>query len=151
MAYSTQDDIQTAVGGLTKLAQLSDQEGNLGGGVNVTVITKAIAQADAVIDSYTGHRFGVPMSPVPPSINAMSAQWAARLLRRWLYQGQPGNVTDQDHDQEVIDREWLDGVSKGTISLGLVPIPPPAVTVTDKVGERDSTLIVSRRRLRGYA
>ncbi len=56
-----------------------------------------------------------------------------------------------DTDQEVIDREWLDGVSKGLISLGIEPTPAPAVTVTDRVGARDCSLTVSKRKLRGYA
>lgn len=148
MAYSTLDDLETAVGGLFKLAQLTDQDGLLGGAVNTAKGDKAIKLADAAIDSYTGHRFGVPMSPVPDSIMALSTQWAARLLRRWLYNGQP---LQDDIDQEVIDRKWLVGVADGTISLGLQPTPPPSPDVSDAVGARDSTLNVSRAKLRGYA
>lgn len=150
MAYCTQDDVQVAVGGLAKLAQLSDQDGLLGGGVDAAVVAKAIRHADSAIDSYTGHRFGVPMSPVPSVVADMSTSWAARLLRRWQ-QSNNGMTLQDDINQEEIDRKWLDGVSKGTISLGIEPTPGPASTVTDKTGERDPSLIVSRRRLRGYA
>ena len=150
MAYCTQDDVQVAVGGLAKLAQLSDQDGLLGGGVDATVVVKAIQHADSAIDSYTGHRFGVPMSPVPTVVSSMSAQWAARLLRRWQ-QGNAGLTLQDDIDQEKTDRAWLKGVGDGTISLGQEPTPAPASIVTDKTGTRDSTLIVSRLRLRGYA
>lgn len=150
MAYCTQDDVQVAVGGLAKLAQLSDQDGLLGGAVDANTVAKAIQHADSAIDSYTGHRFGVPMSPVPFVVASMSAQWAARLLRRWQ-QGNNGMPLQDDIDQEKTDRAWLKGVGDGTISLGQEPTPGPASTITDKTGERDPSLIVSRRRLRGFA
>lgn len=148
MAYCTQADVQVAVGGAIKLAQLSDQDNQLAGGVNIAAVAAAIAEACAEMDSYIGHRYAVPLSPVPLPVNSKAAAWAARVLRRNAYNGQP--LVD-DIDREKMDREWLEGVADGTISLGIEPTPTKASIVTDKAGLRDPTLIVSRLRLRGYA
>jgi phage gp36-like protein len=148
MAYCTQADVQVAVGGAIKLAQLSDQDNLLAGGVNTSAVSAAIAEACAEMDSYIGHRYAVPLSPVPLTVASKAAAWAARVLRRNAYNGQP--LID-DIDREKIDREWLDGVADGTISLGIEPTPVKASIVNDKAGLRDPTLIVSRLRLRGYA
>jgi phage gp36-like protein len=148
MAYCTQLDVQIAVGGLIKLAQLSDQDNLLGGAVNAAVVDAAIAEACSEIDSYVGHRHAVPLATVPAIVNKKAASWAARVLRANLYNGQP---LPDDLEREQIDRTWLEGVAKGIISLGIEPPPPKASIVNDKVSERDPTLLVSRRRLRGYA
>jgi phage gp36-like protein len=148
MAYCTQADVQTAVGGLAKLAELSDQDNLLAGAVNATVVAAAIAEADGEINSYVGHRHHVPLATVPDTVKLKSAQWAARVLRRNLYNGQP---LQDDLDREEIDRKWLELVAKGTVSLGIDPEPPKSTAVSDAVGTRDSTLSISRMKLRGYA
>lgn len=144
MAYSTHAQVQIAVGGPARLIELADLDND--GTEDTGVVDAAIATADAVIDSYTGHRYGVPLSPVPTVISALSSYWAARVLRRNRYNGQP--MVD-DNDQELVDREWLLKVAEGTISLGIEPTPAKASIVIDKAGERDSTKAVSRDRLRG--
>lgn len=149
MAYCTQADVEIAVGGPVKLVQVADQVG--AGSMDaaaIAVVAKAIKDADSAINSYIGHRYSVPLSPVPDSVAAMSAAWAARLLRRNLYNGQAMEV---DHDQEVEDRKWLADVGKGIISLGIEPTPAKASMVIDKAGARDPSLKVSALRLRGYA
>ncbi len=148
MAYCTEADVQTAVGGAIKLAQLSDQDNLLSGAVNHTVVTAAITEACAEMDSYIGHRYAVPLSPVPDIVKLKATAWAARVLRRDAYNGQP--LAD-DLTREETDRTWLEGVGKGTISLGIEPTPVKASIVTDKAAPRDSTLSISRLKLRGYA
>lgn len=148
MAYCTQSDVETAVGGLIKLAQLSDQDNQLGGAVNVAKVAAAISEACAELDSYIGHRYAVPLSPVPDIVKMKATAWSARVLRRNTYNGQP---LQDDLDREEIDRKWLEGVAKGTISLGIEPYPAKASPVIDKAGQRDPSLKVSALRLRGYA
>lgn len=145
MAYCAQADVQIAVGGAEKLLQLSDQSGT--GAIVSAVVVSAIAEADAEINSYIGHRYAVPLSPVPDIIKMKSAAWAARVLRRNLYNGQP--LAD-DLEREATDIKWLMGVAAGTVSLGIEPTPVKASIVNDKAGARDSTLRVSALRLRGY-
>lgn len=148
MAYCAESDVQTAVGGAIKLAELSDQDGLLSGAVNHTTVTEAIAEADAEMNSYIGHRYAVPLSPVPDIVKLKSASWAARVLRRNLYNGQP---LQDDLTREETDREWLKGVADGTISLGIEPTPVKASIVIDSAQPRDSTMRISRDRLRGFA
>lgn len=151
MPYCSRVDVQVAVGGAAKLAQLSDQDGVLGGAINNAVVDSAISEATATMASYIGHRISVDAvaSQVPEVVKFMAMQWAARALRRNLYNGQP---LEDDLDHEKIDREWLKGVATGLVSLGVQPELPPSDIVTDKGnGLRDPTFIVSRNRLRGYS
>lgn len=146
MAYSTQSQVQTAVGGPEKLAQLSDLANAGTPAIDVAVVAAAIAEADAELNAYIGHRYAVPLSPVPTVVSAKSAAWAARVLRRNKYNGQ---ALDDDLRRQEMDIEWLEGVADGTISLGIEPNPGPSSIVTDKAGTRDSIKLVSRDRLRG--
>lgn len=145
MAYTTLAQVQTAVGGAARLLELSDlaNEGEL----DEDVVDSAIADAEAEIDSYVGHRYAVPLSPVPGVIAAHAAAWAARILRRNRYNGQP---LQDDLDREEIDRKWLAGVADGTISLGIEPGARAASGVIDKAAPRDPSLTVSRDRTRGF-
>lgn len=150
MGYCSIADVQTSVGGAAKLAQLSDQDGALGGAINPTVVNAAILEATAEMSSYIGHRISVDAvaAVVPAVIKIVAARWAARALRRNLYNGQP---LQDDLDREVIDRKWLEGVATGLFSLGVQPELPASDIVTDVAGTRDSTFIISRARLRGYS
>lgn len=115
--------------------------------LDLTVVDQAIAAADSAIDSYLGKRFAVPLASVPAVISNLSAYWAARVLRRNRYSGQPMH---DDNDQEAVDREWLRGVATGEISLGIDPPPTKSSIVTDRADVRDSTKLVSRDRTRGF-
>lgn len=150
MAYCTEADVQISVGGAIKLAQISDQDNLLSGAVNHPAVTAAIDEASAEMASYIGHRISVTAIAVsvPRVVVNKAAAWAARILRRNAYNGQ--QLAD-DLDREKIDREWLMHIADGTISLGVEPAPKDADVITDKAAPRDSTLTVSRARLRGYA
>jgi len=150
MAYSTQSDVQAAAGGSANLVALADLDGTFPGDAGASVATTtaaAIRTADGVINSYVGHRYAVPLATVPDTIRDLSASWAVRVLRKNRYSGAP--LTD-DQEQEKIDREWLEGVADGTISLGIEPTPEKASIVIDKAAPRDSSLETSRERLRGF-
>jgi phage gp36-like protein len=150
MAYSTQADLQTAVGGLENLVQLADLEnaypGDGGAGISAAV-ADAIADADGIIDSYVGHRYAVPLSAPSRTIKTVSTNIAARILRANRYKGQP---VQEDTDADKVDREWLVGVSKGLYSLGVEPTPAKASIVNDKAGVRDTALIIGRERMKGF-
>lgn len=150
MAYCTQADVQIAVGGLAKLAQLSDQDNALAGAVNSTVVSNAITEACAEMSSYIGHRISINAvaSTVPDVVKLKAAAWTARVLRRNAYNGQP---LEDDLERERADREWLKGVATGVYSLGVEPELRAAPEITDKAAPRDSTMKVSAARLRGYA
>lgn len=150
MAYCTQADVQISVGGAIKLAQLSDLDNVLSGAVNTAAVAAAIDEASAEMASYIGHRISVTaiQASIPRVVVNKAAAWAARVLRRNAYNGQP--LTD-DLDREKMDREWLMHIADGTISLGIEPAPKDADVITDKAAPRDSTLNISRAKLRGFA
>lgn len=150
MAYCTQADVQISVGGAIKLAQLSDLDNVLSGAVNVAAVAAAIDEASAEMASYIGHRISVTaiQASIPRVVVNKAAAWAARILRRNAYNGQP--LAD-DLDREKMDREWLMHVADGTISLGVEPAPRDADVIIDKAAPRDSSLNISRAKLRGFA
>ena len=150
MPYCAESDVQIAVGGAAKLAQLSDLDNSLGGAVNHAAVTAAITEASNEIASYVGHRISInaTLASVPPLLVQKAAAWAARVLRRNGYNGQP---LQDDLDREEIDRKWLDGVATGRYSLGVEPELPAAPEITDNAAPRDSSFTVSRERMKGFA
>lgn len=158
MAYSTFDDVRIAVGGSRNLVELADLEDTAASFGNtpalqltdpdvVAVVTKAIAQADGIINAYLKQRSAVPLAVVPNEIGAMSSAWAGRVLRRNKFKGQP---ISEDQEAERIDRAFLADVAKGIIQLGIEPTPAKSSIVIDKAAPRDSTLAISRERMKGF-
>ena len=151
MAYTTIDDVRIAVGGKRALVELADLEQEVTVPDDIThasvvaVVGNAIREADGVINGYLKQRSAVPLAVVPDEIKFMSASWAARVLRRNRYKGQP---IAEDQNAEVIDRKYLADIAKGIIQLGLEPTPERSSIVIDKAAPRDSTLDISRDRLR---
>jgi phage gp36-like protein len=148
MSYSTQNDVQIAVGGFSNLRELADLEQTFatdGGAGIATVVAAAIRAADGYINGYLKQRHAVPLAVVPAEINDMSAAWAARILRRQCFKVQP---LISDTDAEKADRLYLKGIADGTIQLGVEPTPAKSSLVVDKAAPRDSALEVSRNRLR---
>jgi phage gp36-like protein len=158
MAYSTFDDVRIAVGGSRNLVELADLEETAAAmgstpTVQLTdpnvldVVNKAIAEADGIINAYLKQRSSVPLVVVPDEIAAMSAGWAARVLRRQRFKQQP---IAEDQTAEKTDREFLKAVAEGTIQLGLNQTPTKADIIVDKAAPRDPTLEVSRERMKRF-
>lgn len=158
MPYSDLDSVRVAVGGTRKLVELADQEDTaalLGPDptlqltdTNVLdVINRAIAEADGIINGYLKQRSAVPLSTPPDEIKAMSAKWVARILRRNVYNQQP---IQEDLDAEKIDRAYLADVAKGIIQLGIDPTPERSSLVVDKAAPRDTSLAMSRDRMKTF-
>ena len=115
MSYCTTSDIENRLT-QTELRQLTDLDGN--GTVNAGVVAAAIARADALIDSYVGRRYDVPLSPVPDVVQNASAD-----LVIYLMQKDRQSVTDdvkKSHDDWI---NWLKDVAKGNATLGIEPPP----------------------------
>ena len=143
MAYATVADVQTAVGGEQVLRQLTARQGSAT--VDTLAVDAAIAEADAVIDTYAAKRFRVPFATPPVAIRMLSARWAGRVLRRYRSQ-----ITAENVEAEKADREWLESLAAGKVLPGVEPIPERGEIVVDKAVEREPTKVVSRRATRGY-
>jgi phage gp36-like protein len=144
MAYCSQADVEIAAGGARALVELCDLDGARSGTVNATVLAAAIADADALIDSYVAKQRAVPLNPVPAVVRRVSAEETVHALRcrRQIV----GEYEDQRHENNV---RWLEGVAKGMITLGVDPQPaksalvaPAVVTVDDS--EREITAFNTR-------
>lgn len=118
MSYSAQADVQNAVGGAKKLTQIADwnNDGNI-----AAVVADAIAEADALIDSFASKRFHVPFNPVPEIIKRMSAKLAGLILVRRRNQ----LSDDEVHQWEGIagDKGWLYQLATGVVTPGGDPLP----------------------------
>lgn len=78
---------------------------------------EAVADADAEIDGYLAKRYDVPMSPAPRILNKISKDIAAYNLMSRI------GIDEQDRDKTYLNRynaviKFLEGVAKGTISIG---------------------------------
>ena len=110
MAYCTQADLLEQIS-QDKLIQLTDDDD--AGIVDSDMVTRAIADADAEIDSYCGTKYDIPFSPVPVMIRKVSVDIAIYNLytRR---QGAPEDRKER-YDDAI---SFLKDVSKGIASLG---------------------------------
>lgn len=110
MAYATLTDLKKTLSE-AQLIQLTDDAGL--GLVDQPTIDKAIADADAEIDSYLGGRYTVPLSPVPALVNRLSADLAIyHLYSRRM------SVPEQREKRYEASVDLLKMLSKGTATLG---------------------------------
>lgn len=77
MPYATQADL-VARFGTTELAQLTDR--TAGTTIDATVVSAALADADALIEGYLAQRYALPVSPVPAMLLRVAADVARYLL-----------------------------------------------------------------------
>jgi len=110
MAYSAQSDILEQIDE-DVLIQLTDDDD--AGVVDADVVTRAIADADGLIDGYCGRRRTVPFTTIPPLVRKFSVDIAIYNL----YARRKGAPEDRrNRFKEAVD--FLKGVASGTNSLG---------------------------------
>lgn len=148
MAYSTQTDVELAAGGAAKLVELADQDGD--GSLDTSAVEQAIADADALINSYAQRRNAVPYSPVPDIIRRYSAREAVYQLKVAR-----GCVTelDQARHEELV--KWLELLAKGHVTVGIEPEPAASSAHVAEESDRETEVAndsgkVSRESLKGF-
>lgn len=115
--YSTLDDIRRLIPNAI-IIQLTDDENTLT--VNQVRVNEAIAQADSVINSYCATRHTVPFTaPVPAIIKAMSVDIAVYNL----YSRRVEEIPETRSERYKNAIRLLEGIAKGTITLGVAPAP----------------------------
>jgi phage gp36-like protein len=141
MPYCTLTDLQDQVPA-AKLIQLTDDTG--AGVVGEAAVAKAIAHADAEIDSYCGGSYDVPFSPVPVIIRKQSVDIAVYNL----YARKPGVVPEERQKRYDNAIRFLRDVAAGRVTLGA---DAPAQENTDNaVALSSGTRIFTRETMRGY-
>ena len=118
MAYSSQTDLEDRLTE-SELRQLADFNGD--GVADSDVLARAISDADALIDSYIGTRYSVPLDDVPDSIRLRSIN----IALYFLYLGRQ-SVTDSVSKQHDHDLKWLQSIAAGSVSLGIAETPDAA-------------------------
>ena len=109
MTYATQQDLIDRFGE-TELVQLSNRAG--GATVDATVVDRALADADAEIDSYLAARYTLPLSPVPEVV----ARLAADMARFYLFDDRATEQVSKRYDNAV---KLLRSIASGAASIGV--------------------------------
>lgn len=109
MSYATLDQL-TARYGEGMLVMLTDRGIVPRGVIDDTVVDRALADADAVIDGYLAGRYVLPLAAVPPLV----AQLAAQLTIWNLHVTTPEAKITDEKDAAIAQ---LKDIAKGVIRL----------------------------------
>jgi len=109
MAYCTQADVATRIGD-DRLVSLADHDDD--GAADTDVVQGAIGSAEALMDSFLGLRYEVPLDPVPQAATTC----AVNLTVYFLQLGRD-SVTEDVREQYRADLEWLRTVAAGRARL----------------------------------
>jgi len=140
MPYSIQDDILEQIDE-SILIQLTDPDG---AAIDEDVVTRAIEDADATIDSYCQGRYTVPLSPVPDKIRQISVDIA--MYNLFSRRGDAAPEVRKDRHKEAI--RFLERVSDGKITLGAAT--PAQSNTPDTVNISSNDRIFDRDKMSGF-
>lgn len=139
MTYATQTDLVDRFGEL-ELAQLTDRA--TGAVVDTVVLGRALADADAEIDSYLATRYTLPLASTPVVLTRL----ACDMTRYRLYDdGMPDTVRQRYEDAVSL----LKRMAKGDVLL--VGMAEVAVAGVDTVYHSFAPRQMSDENLRGFA
>ena len=139
MPYATQQDLIDRFGE-QELIEQTDREN--GEEVDANVVSKALADADELIDSYIARRVALPLSAVPDRL----VRVASNIARYFLYADRPTEAVQRAYDLDV---KWLLEVSQGKAVLSADGVEPTAAP--DLVAEfTGDARLFSRAGLKGY-
>ena len=109
MTYATQQDLIDRFGE-EELVQLTARAG--GSTIDATVVAKALADADAEIDSYLAARYTLPLVTVPEVV----ARLAADMARFYIYDDRATEQVSKRYDNAV---KLLKSIASGAVTLGV--------------------------------
>lgn len=143
MAYCTQTDMLEQIDEDILIDLTDDADAGI---VDAGTVTRAIADADAEIDSYCGKRYAVPFSTVPAIIRKVSVEIAIYNL----YGRRRGAPEDREKRYNNAVR-LLSGVSKGDVSLGENdPDGSPPETRAPEMATTNPARVFSRSKMSGF-
>jgi phage gp36-like protein len=127
--------------GETELAQLTDRTS--GTTVNDTVITRALDDADSLINGYLQTRYSLPLTSVPPVLVAA----ACDIARYYLFEDRVPEIVEKRYATRI---SWLKDVAAGRASLGLDAAGEETVTETGGVDYTANDRIFTKDALEGF-
>jgi phage gp36-like protein len=117
VTYATQQQLTDRYG-LAMLVALTDRGEEATGTIDPAVLTRVLADTDAMIDGYLMARYALPLSTVPPLVTDL-----AQVIAIWkLHTSEPDPKIKADYDAAM--RQLAD-VSKGILRLPVAGIEPP--------------------------
>jgi len=141
MPYCDLDDLQEQISE-NALIGLSDDDAV--GVVDDSVISRAIADADTVIDAHCQGRYTVPLTPVSDMIRSVSVDIAIYNL----YSRRDDLAPEIRKDRYKEAMRFLEKVSAGKIGLGAAT-PAPSNTI-GSVEITNADRIFSREKMNGF-
>ena len=113
MAYATQADLETRFG-TDELAQLTDRVN--GAVIDAAVVARAIADAEAEIDSYLAGRYSLPLASVPSVLQRLCCD----IARYYLHDE---SVTEAVRNRYTDSVRMLKAISTGDVKIdGAAPL-----------------------------
>lgn len=139
MSYASQQDLIDRFGEL-ELIQLTDRVAIPPAAVNATVVDRALADADALIDGYLKAAYELPLATTPPALVKAASDIARFYL--WGDRADPKGAIRAAYDDAL---KWLGNVARGIVRLEADGVAAPAavegnarVSGSDPVFTRDS-------------
>lgn len=113
MSYATQQDMQDRFG-LAELLQLTDRDNIPPSTVNTSVLGRALADADALIDSYLAGRYQLPLTVVPEIL----VKTGCDIARFYLF-GSNADIGGTVERGYKLALSWLESIASGSIQLNV--------------------------------
>lgn len=117
MTYATLDQLEDRYG-TRMLIELTDRATPKTNAIDLTVIGRALADTDAVIDGHILGRYKLPLEETPPLLADLAAAIAIYKLHRF---GAPTNIKE-DYERAL---SQLDKIARGLIRLPLEGVEVP--------------------------
>jgi phage gp36-like protein len=100
-----------------ELIQLTDKTNRPASTIDDVPVDRALSDASALIDSYLGKLYRLPLSIVPPILT----KCAADIARFYLYGKSAEDTVKGAYDDAV---SWLTSVSKGLVTIDAEGVAP---------------------------
>lgn len=115
MTYATQTNLTDRYGA-DVLLELADRDGD--DEVDAAVVARALADADALIDSYIARRYELPIATTPPVL----VTYAAQIAFYGLHRDRPTDEARRDYEDALV---WLKDIAAGRAELDVGGSQPP--------------------------
>lgn len=140
MTYAVKQDLIERFG-QDELAHLTDRENATM--INNTTVTRALADADSLINGYLQSRYTLPLTSVPQVLVAC----ACDVARYYLHGDRVTDIVKERYDTRI---SWLKDVAAGRASLGLDAAGAETTTETGSVSYRANERVFTKDTLDGF-
>jgi len=142
--YASRADVVLAAGGEARLLQITDFDGD--GLEDSGIVTDAVDEAEAQINTYARKRFATPFDPVPESIRRLAANLAVYVLK-----ARRDALTESDDRLQDARLDWLAMLANGKVDPGISPAPAASPHNAPSTTDRPSSKAISRENLEGFS